>query len=273
MDLISAGFEDRLKDTKASLCSAWVLVTPGVAEASLLYQKVVSDGPPCGVRMPVGQALPTEQVQCLKSWIESLTGANPPPTCETCGTTACIDVTSDPTHCGACGSPCTQGQICQNSQCVGCPGGQLSCGGTCIDPQTNNAHCGTCGNACSAGQSCVSGVCQCSAGSSVSFAQQVQPILTTSCGGGACHLPMRGRAAADLNLSPAMAYHSLVNVASSQCSSLKLVLPGDPGNSYLLNKLLGVRMCQGTAMPKGATSLPKDQLDLIGAWVCSGANP
>jgi glucosylceramidase len=44
-----------------------------------------------------------------------------------CGSN-CVDTTSDPANCGGCGSPCDNGQTCQNSQCQ-CPNGQ-SCGGS-----------------------------------------------------------------------------------------------------------------------------------------------
>jgi glucosylceramidase len=59
------------------------------------------------------------------------TGGNTGNTCSAtqtlCGSN-CVDTTSDPANCGGCGSPCDNGQTCQNSQCQ-CPSGQ-SCGGS-----------------------------------------------------------------------------------------------------------------------------------------------
>jgi len=275
LDLITPGVESRLKDASSTMCNGWKLVTPGAAQPSLLYQKVVSTTPPCGVPMPVGgPALAAEQLQCLKSWIESLAGPIPPPMCETCGTTMCIDLTQDASHCGACASPCAPGQVCKNSVCEGCPGGQISCGGTCVDVQTSNANCGSCGNVCSSGQTCSQGACQCSSTTAVSFASAVEPILTANCGGGGCHIPIRGARAADgLDLGPGKAYSELVGVASTQCASTQLVEPGNPSGSYLLDKLLGVRICQVTAMPKGKPQLSQQDLDTIGVWICGGAKP
>jgi hypothetical protein len=40
-----------------------------------------------------------------------------------------------------------------------------------------------------------------------------------------------------------------------------------------MDKLLGVRMCGGTVMPKGALSLSQAEIDLVGGWICGGANP
>jgi hypothetical protein len=71
--------------------------------------------------------------------------------------------------------------------------------------------------------------------------------------------------------SAAKSYADLVNVAASQCSTRKLVVPGDPSNSYLMQKLLGVSVCSGSQMPKAGQSLPSKDLQAISDWICSGA--
>jgi hypothetical protein len=77
---------------------------------------------------------------------------------------------------------------------------------------------------------------------------------------------------ASLDLSSGAAYGNLVNVPSSQCSPSRLrVMPGDPGRSYLMNKLMGVNLCTGSQMPKAGTSLSSGELQSIGAWICGGA--
>ena len=58
---------------------------------------------------------------------------------------------------------------------------------------------------------------------------------------------------------------------SEQCNGKKLVVPGNPASSYLINKLLGVDMCSGTAMPKTDMRLPRAEIDAISAWICAGA--
>src|SRR5215212_8852072 len=92
-----------------------------------------------------------------------------------CGT-RCVDMQTDPTNCGTCGTPCTGegAATCGNTgRCVAgacekdSSDGEV-CGGACVDTQTDPNHCGTCGNAClgqglaSCGNTgrCVAGVCE-----------------------------------------------------------------------------------------------------------------
>jgi hypothetical protein len=49
------------------------------------------------------------------------------------------------------------------------------------------------------------------------------------------------------------------------------VLPGDPSRSYLMQKLMGVNLCFGTQMPKAGISLSREDLNVIGGWICAGA--
>jgi hypothetical protein len=75
-----------------------------------------------------------------------------------------------------------------------------------------------------------------------------------------------------LALDATKAYAELVNVTASQCGGQrKLVAPGSPSSSYLLQKLLNVDVCTGTQMPKAGQSLPQKQIDAISSWICSGA--
>ena len=75
----------------------------------------------------------------------------------------CVDKSSDPNNCGACGNTCASGQICFNGTCAvdhrDCPDGQTRCGGTCVDTYTDAGNCGACGNSCATGQICFSGTC------------------------------------------------------------------------------------------------------------------
>jgi hypothetical protein len=142
------------------------------------------------------------------------------------------------------------------------------CGASCVDTQTDTANCGACGNTCAAGQTCAAGVCTCG-NSSVSFAAAVQPIFTASCATAGCH---KGIAAQQgLDLSAGKAYAGLVNVATQQCNDgRKRVLPGQPTESYLVDKVMGVDLCFGTQMPK-LGALPPAQLQTIADWICGGA--
>ncbi len=103
-----------------------------------------------------------------------------------------------------------------------------------------------------------------------SFSGQVQPILSANCGGGGCH--SGSRPAQGLNLSSAsVSYGNLVNVASSECSANKRVLPSQPAASYLISKLKGSGSCySGSKMPIGG-SLSTADISLISAWIAAGA--
>lgn len=104
----------------------------------------------------------------------------------------------------------------------------------------------------------------------VSLSANIQPIFTANCTNRGCHGGVRP--AGELDLTAGRSYAELVNVASSQCMGGKrLVVPGDPAQSYIMNKLTGLGMCYGTQMPKVGVRLPPAQLDAISSWICSGA--
>ena len=102
----------------------------------------------------------------------------------------------------------------------------------------------------------------------VSFSQQIQPILTSRCT--SCH----GSSSPDagLRLSAGASYGALVGVASGQCASFKRVTPGQPDASYLVFKLDGAGPCYtGSRMPRGAAALSAAQRALIRDWIAAGA--
>jgi len=74
-----------------------------------------------------------------------------------CGS-ECVDLISNPEHCGACGNLCGEGQLCEAGVCL-CAGGMVFCGAECIDVASDADHCGACANPCDGGESCVDGVC------------------------------------------------------------------------------------------------------------------
>lgn len=220
--------------------------------------------------MPVGASLSAAQKSCIESWIASLpivdAGKDADDECERCGGGSCVDLKTDPNHCGSCDT------VCPESACVGgvcgCAASLASCGGTCVDTQSSTSNCGSCGNVCALGQTCASGVCTCGL-ATVSFSAAVQPIFTTSCAFAGCHTgpnPPDG-----LNLSAGVSYSKLVNVLTGECSDgRKRVLPGQPSVSYLMDKLMGVDLCFGTQMPK-IGMLPSSQIQTISNWICEGA--
>lgn len=153
-----------------------------------------------------------------------------------------------------------------------------------VDVTTSALHCGACGNTCGGGQTCVAGTCECSTGGeAVSFTADIAPLLEESCATNGCHVESGGGnpsgkppgagpgdVTSDLVLSSAGAYASLVGVPSG-CGDAAFVEPGDVSSSYLMNKLTGIGLCGGTKMPKGGAPFTQAQLDLVGSWICAGA--
>ncbi len=108
-----------------------------------------------------------------------------------CGGDACVDVSSDVSHCGACGTVCDTGQGCCAGQCItvssdasncgacgkrcggdlscadgkcGCPTGKTACSTSCVDLQVDGNNCGKCGHACGQNTLCSRGTCRCEGG-------------------------------------------------------------------------------------------------------------
>ncbi|HEU5433468.1 MAG TPA: hypothetical protein VFU81_17515, partial [Thermomicrobiales bacterium] len=77
----------------------------------------------------------------------------------------CVDLHTDPRHCGQCATTCAADETCQGGQCgsSACPGGQVVCGGHCTDTQSDPTNCGACGALCESGN-CQRGQCGCPAG-------------------------------------------------------------------------------------------------------------
>lgn len=73
---------------------------------------------------------------------------------------ACVDLASDPSHCGMPGVRCSGG-VCAMGRCVGgCPDGTRECDGACVDLRRDPLHCGECGRACRATEACQDGDCR-----------------------------------------------------------------------------------------------------------------
>jgi mono/diheme cytochrome c family protein len=91
-------------------------------------------------------------------------------------------------------------------------------------------------------------------------------IFTPKCAG--CH----GNAVqqAGLNLASGSSFSSLVNVKSSQ-TSITLVVPGNPNDSYLIQKLEGRSGISGDRMPQGGPFLTDAEVESITDWITAGA--
>jgi hypothetical protein len=103
----------------------------------------------------------------------------------------CVDLRSNPAHCGRCGLACAAGRACVGGFCdEPCAAPRLMCGGVCTDPSVDPSHCGACGNACPAGAICTAGRCvsRCGAGQLSCGGPCVDP-LSNPLHCGACDTP------------------------------------------------------------------------------------
>ena len=77
----------------------------------------------------------------------------------------CLDLQTDEANCGACGTECPTGQLCEAGTCqMQCTAPRVRCGNRCVDLQADVTDCGMCGNSCMNGMACVAGRCQCAPG-------------------------------------------------------------------------------------------------------------
>ena len=87
-----------------------------------------------------------------------------------------------------------------------------------------------------------------------------------------CHTNVGRTPAAGLNLA-GDAMRAMVNVPSVQKPGAVLVIPGDPANSYLIQKIKGTGGIAGLRMPRnGPPYLTDGQVLVIERWIQLGAN-
>ena len=87
------------------------------------------------------------------------------------GTTSClgycVDLKTNPDHCGACESSCDVGEACKVGQCVLDCGDLTKCGNSCVLLKTDEHNCGGCGVVCDPNEACSAGACVCVPGAEV----------------------------------------------------------------------------------------------------------
>jgi len=93
-------------------------------------------------------------------------------------------------------------------------------------------------------------------------------IFTPICS--VCHAG--GSAPQGLRLDAANSYAMLVNVPSVEVSTVLRVAPGDPDNSYMIQKIEG-HAAVGARMPFGGPYLDDATIAVIRQWVSDGAPP
>ena len=106
----------------------------------------------------------------------------------------------------------------------------------------------------------------------VTLSQIQASVFTPICSG--CHNgsnPPGGALPGSQNLTAGNSFAALVGVASLEQPALRRVKPGDPDNSYLIQKLEGAASISGSRMPLGGPFLDQATIDEIKSWISSGA--
>lgn len=94
----------------------------------------------------------------------------------------------------------------------------------------------------------------------VDYAEQIQPIFTANCT--SCH---GGQSGVTLT-----SYSAVMNSVGNQYQT-KIVVPGDPNSSPLVDKIEANPQF-GSRMPQGGSPLTDEQIGLIRQWISEGAN-
>ena len=101
----------------------------------------------------------------------------------------------------------------------------------------------------------------------------VAKVFTSSCATRSCHGAEGGRGG--LVLTADQAYANLVNVVAdndaAKAKGKKRVVPGDPDNSFLLQKLTGPATDEGDLMPDRGQPLDPAAIAAIRTWIANGA--
>jgi hypothetical protein len=96
---------------------------------------------------PSARAVPSRQAGC---WPWTICGES------------CVDLQTDPLHCGACDVACGLDEACFFGACgrvTPCDGPLTLCGDRCVDLQSDHQNCGACGAGCQNWEHCTAGVC------------------------------------------------------------------------------------------------------------------
>jgi hypothetical protein len=87
-----------------------------------------------------------------------------------------------------------------------------------------------------------------------------------------CHTSTGRNPAGGFDLTSSIAFDQLVNAASRGKPGAVRVLPGDPDNSYLVQKLEGTANIVGRRMPlNGPPYLTDGQIKIVRRWIAIGA--
>ncbi len=159
---------------------------------------------------------------------------------------------------GVCGE-CADGQICDEGVCVGC---EPQCAGRECGDDGCGGSCGT----CPADFICTEGACISDEESSVSLALVWEEVIAVHCL--ECHGP--GEGGLTMGSTPA-SFRTAVVDRPSGCGGRVYVVPGDPDQSYLMDKVEGRPGICGRQMPYLRPPLTTSEMELLRKWIADGA--
>lgn len=99
----------------------------------------------------------------------------------------------------------------------------------------------------------------------ISYADQIQPIFNTTCGGSGCHTG--GGSAAGVNLA---SYAQAIASTGNQYNA-RVIQAGNANGSPLVDKL-EPNPTHGSRMPLGRSPLSNTQIQTIRTWIDEGAS-
>lgn len=92
----------------------------------------------------------------------------------------------------------------------------------------------------------------------------VQVILENNCSGAGCHI---GERTNGVRLD---SYNNVINSVGTEYGR-EIVVPGEPDNSPIIDKISSNNPENGVRMPEGGPPLSDDQINLIRDWIAEGA--
>ena len=103
----------------------------------------------------------------------------------------------------------------------------------------------------------------------IDYTTTIQDLFANRCSN--CHVDHGGSPSGNLDLDPEFSWDNLVNAPSSGQPGRLLVVPGQPLNSVLFEKLNCETPGAGLRMPRNRTPLPLAEQALIFDWIMLGA--
>ena len=103
----------------------------------------------------------------------------------------------------------------------------------------------------------------------IDYAVDLQEIFNKRCSN--CHVDHAGSPSADLDLDPKWSYDNLVGAPSGSKTGGTLVIPGNPMQSVLFQKINCSTPDSGLRMPRARPPIPLEEQALIHDWIMLGA--